>query len=160
MSSATEFRFPAVIKDPDETRSVVLNFYAMCANKWRRNEKFDLAEHVRPTRPTGFAYKVINAAGTSGAREPVWPLAIGRTVPDGSLLWECVAAGDNGLNPITSLQVSASGIDAGTPVVSESVKVLVDYVGGTLGQDHEVKFTPTVAGKPRVARQLVQVRKQ
>jgi len=157
----SEYRFGSVTKDPEETRSVVLSFYSMCVLPWRRNEQFDLNEVIRPIRPTGFAYQA-TTTGTSGIKEPLWPKVLGGTVADGSITWAAVAAGSTGLNAITQIQAEdeTGGLGTLSPLVIESVKVAVDYVGGVVGQDHVVKYTATINGAPRVARQTVQVRRR
>jgi hypothetical protein len=160
MTDSTDYRFRPVTKDPAETRSVTLSFYAMCANFWVANEQFEVSEIVRPPgRPTGFAYQA--SGGTSGAREPAWPRRLGGTVTDGSVTWTAIAAGVNGLLPIEDepqADEETNTLSMGTPIVVESVKVLVDYTGGVDGEDYVVKYTIVVNGKTRVARQLVRVR--
>lgn len=155
------YRFAPVTKDPGETRSVILRFYKVCANFWRPNEIYDATEYVRPTgRGNGYAFQCTQA-GTSGGREPVWPRALGATVVDGSIVWTCTAAAGNGLNEITvASAVPDDGLSVSSPLVTEFSNVLVDYTGGTLGQDYDVVFTVTINGKPRVATQTVKVRKQ
>lgn len=159
MTDSREYRFPPVVKDPDETRSVVLSFYASCANFWRPNEIYDDGEYVRPAgKGNGYAFEC-TTPGTSSSREPVWPTVIGRTVTDGSVVWTCRAALNNGLSEISDPEATApDGISVVTPLVGEYTNLLVDYTGGTLGASYDVKFTVTINGKLRVARQKVKVR--
>ena len=161
MTEYSSYRFPTITKDPEEVRSVILSFYSMCVLTWRRNEIFDADEIARPAgRPTGFAYQ--SSGGTSGIREPVWPRVLGANVVDGSVTWVAIAASTNGLNPITSIvaEDETGGLVALAPIVIESVKVSVDYTGGVVGQNHVVKYTAMINGAPRVARQIVKIRKR
>lgn len=156
-----DFTFPDTQKDPAADKKVTLSFFNDCANFWRANEEFSLNEFIRPTQATGFAYKA-SAAGCSGAREPVWPKAIDSTVADGSVIWTCVAAGANGLSPITSPSGTSdpTGLTIASVSVDENTKILATYQGGSLGQDYDAVFTFTLSSVPRVARQRVQVRKR
>jgi hypothetical protein len=156
----SDFRLPDAIKDPGTDLKVSLEFFGDCANFWRANEECSLNEHVRPTRGTGFAYKA-TVAGLSGSREPVWPKTLDATVTDGSITWTCVAAGTNGLAPITSPSATSdpTGLTISAVAVEESTKILATYQGGSLGQDYEAVFTFTLNGA-RVARQRVLVRKR
>lgn len=156
-----EFRLPDVLKDPAETLSVTLDFFGYCANYWSENEEYSLNEFARPTRATGFAYKA-TTAGCSGAREPIWPRSVDATVPDGSIVWTCAAAGSNGLAPITSPSASSdpTGLTISAVSASENTKILATYSGGELGQDYEAVYSFTLSGKTRIARQLVQIRKR
>jgi hypothetical protein len=158
--SECDFVFDALVKDASESKSVELNLFRWCASFWRPNEQYSNGEYARPTNPTGFAYQ--GTAGTSGSREPVWPRTIDATVSDGSVTWTCKAAGSNGLNSISSpVGVSdPSGLTISDVSVSELTKILATYAGGTLGQDFEAVFTFTLNGVPRVARQLVKIRKR
>lgn len=155
------YTFPAIDKDPAETRKVELNLFGKCANFWRPNEAFALNEHIRPTNSTGYSYEA-TTGGVSGAVEPVWPKAIGATVVDGSVTWTCRAADANGLNAITSPSGASdpTGLTISGVAVSESVKILATYAGGTLHKQYDAVFSFTLNGVTRIARQTVRIRKR
>lgn len=162
-TDATDFRtFQPAAKDPSEDLLVELDLFLWCANFWRANEQVALNEHVRPRRPTGFAYKA-TTAGTTGMREPgYWPRTLGFTVVSGSVTFTAVAAEANGLSPITdpSAVPDPTGLTITSVSASESTKILATYQGGTLDQDYDAVFSFTLNGVPRVARQKVMVRKR
>lgn len=152
----TDYRFDSVEKDPDETLKLVLDWFQECAKFWRPNELYGAGETVRPTVPTGFAYSA--TAGTTGGREPRWPVALGDTVVDGSVTWEAIAADGNGVNELSDEVVTPpDGISAAV-AVSEGTKLAVEYSGGTLDEDYDVVFSVTLDGVTRIARQTVEVR--
>lgn len=154
------FVFDTIQKDPAESKPVELNLFRWCANYWRPNEQFSAAESVRPTTPTGFAYQ--GSGGTSGAKEPRWPLVLGAVVTDGSIVWTCTAAAANGLNAITAPGGTSdpTGLTIGSVSASETTKILATYSGGTEGQDYDAVYTFTLNSVTRVARQRVEIRKQ
>lgn len=158
--SDPEFIFPTIAKDAAESRLVELNFFRWCANYWRPNEQFTPAEYLRPITPTGFAYQ--SGGGTSGPKEPRYPTVVGSTVVDGSQTLTCVAADTNGINALSAPTATSdpTGLTVSSVSVSESTKILATYAGGNLGQDYEAVFSFTLNGVPRVARQLVQIRKR
>jgi hypothetical protein len=159
--SDEEYRLPDALKDPAADSKVTLGFFDDCANFWRPNEEFSSNEFIRPTRATGFSYKA-TTAGCSNAKEPIWPKAVDSTVPDGSVVWTCVAAGSNGLSPITSPSAASdpTGLTISSVSVDENTKILATYQGGSLGQDYDAVFTFTLSGVTRVARQTVRIRKR
>jgi hypothetical protein len=158
--SDLEFVFPPITKDAAESKSVELNFFRWCANYWRPNEQFQGSETIRPLTATGFAYQA--DGGTSGAKEPRWPTALGGTVTDGAITWTCIAASTNGINALSSPSCTSdpTGVTVSAVSASESTKILATYAGGSLGQDYEAVFGFTLNGVPRIARQLVQIRKR
>lgn len=162
-ADATDFRtFPPAVKDPSEDLLVELDLYLWCANFWRANEQVALNEHVRPRRPTGFAYKA-TVAGTTGMREPsYWPRTIGLTVVSGSVTFSTVAAEANGLSPVTDPVAvpDPTGLTMTGVSASESTKIIATYQGGTVERDYDAVFSFTLNGAPRVARQKVMVRKR
>jgi hypothetical protein len=161
--SSSAYRFGVIQKDPAETLKVSLSLFRVCANTWRPNEQYLVAEHVRPTRATGYSYEC-TTAGTSGAREPVWNRSADADMAalDGSVQWTCREAGDNGLNAVSSPSAVSDpiGLTIADVSISESAKILATYSGGTLGQDYDAVFSFTLDGVPRVARQRVEIRKR
>lgn len=154
------YTFRPAVKDPAEDLLVELDLFLWCANFWRSNEQVALNEHVRPRRPTGFAYK--GTAGTTDLREPNWPRILGLTVVSGSVTFTTVAAEANGLSPITDPTAvpDPAGLTIASVSASESTKILATYQGGALDQDYDAVFGFTLNGVPRVARQKVKVRRR
>jgi hypothetical protein len=147
-------------KDPDETLLVSLDLFDMCANFWAPNEQFGTGEYVRPNKATGFSYEC-TTAGTSAAREPVWPTTISATKVDGSITWTCRAASSNGVNAVSSPSATSepTGLTIGSVAASESTKINATYSGGVDGESYDAVFTFTLNGVTRIARQKVPVRK-
>lgn len=158
--SDPDFVFPSISKNEGDSKPVELNLFRWCANYWRANELFPNSETIRPAIATGFAYQ--SAGGTSAAREPIWPKVLGATVLDGSVTWTCVAADTNGINALSAPSGTSepTGLTISSVSASESTKIIATYIGGSLGQDYEAVFSFTLNGVPRVARQLVQIRKR
>lgn len=158
-----DYTFPAFKLDPGDTRKVALNLFRECANFWRANETYGAGEYIRPTRATGFSYQC-TTAGTSGAREPVWPISLGATIPDGSVVWTASAALTNGLQTIQSPTAASDpvGLTISDVSVSEAVLILATYSapGSVPGQSFDAKFTFTLDGVSRVVRQRVEIRKR
>jgi hypothetical protein len=156
----TDFRFPCVeAKDPGETLPVTLSAFGMCAKFWEPNERFELGEYAWPNIPFGFVLECTRA-GWSGAKEPKWKnAAVGEAVEDGSAQFTLrVPDLVNGLQPITLAEaVAPDGITVAGIVISEGTKLLVDYAGGSSGEEYDVVFNLTIAGRIRVARQTVHV---
>lgn len=156
----SEYTFDPVEVDPAGGRKVVLDLFEQCANFWLPNEQFSVAEFVRPPTATGFSYEC-TSAGTSAARAPLWPRTIGVTVADGSVVWTCRAAGDNGVSVISGLSAVSDpiGLTISGLSVNESTKILATYSGVALGQDYDAVYTFALNGVTRVARQAVLGRK-
>ena len=57
---------------------------------WAASTAYAVNDCVSPTSANGYYYKA-TVAGTSDAAEPTWPTALGETVVDGGVTWECVA---------------------------------------------------------------------
>lgn len=159
---ADEYRWGPVVKDPDETLPVVLSAFNLCALFWEPNEEYQLGDIVWPTKPIGYCAEC-TVAGRSGAKEPRWVATADEALPqqDGSVTWTMRHAGSGGISPMTNPEAQApDGIEVQGLVVNEGTKLLVDYVGGVDGEDYEVKFTFQIAGRQRVGRQIVMVRKK
>ena len=159
--SSADLTFETLVKDPAESRPVILNLFRKCANFWRPNEQYATNEFIRPNKATGFSYQA-TTGGTSGAREPLWPKVLAATVTDGSVLWTCTAAGANGLNAISAPSGTSdpTGLTISSVSVSETANILATYSGGTLDQDYDAVFSFTLNGVTRIARQKVEVRKR
>ncbi len=60
------------------------------AAAWVGEQARDLGYLAIPTVSNGRYYEV-TTAGTTGATQPTWPLAVGSTVADGTVVWTCRA---------------------------------------------------------------------
>lgn len=156
-------RFDCVGKDPDEIKPVILNLWNLVAVFWESNEEYAAGEYVWPSKPMGYCAQC-TIAGRSGASEPRWlPTPdVALTKRDGSVEWTMRPPGPNGLSLLGANPVAEAppGIIVAALVVSEGHKLLVDYESGVDGEEYEVKFNFTIAGRARVGRQLVQVRRK
>lgn len=152
---------PDLVKDPAESRTFDVDFYAKCVNGWRPNEEVSAGEYMRPSVPNGFAY-LVTVAGATGTKEPFWPKVIDETVPNGSATFQCKAAGANGINTITSPAVVSdpAGLTVTAVSVQEFRKIRCTVAGGVDGQMYDLVYSFTLDGVPRVARLKVPVRKR
>lgn len=158
-----ELRWPCATKDPEETLGVELDLFPLCATYWISNEQHDVGDFVWPTRPNGYVYEC-TVAGRTGRLEPRWGTTADAAMPalDGSVQWTTRRGLLQGVSAVTGSPVATApaGLTASAVVVNESTKLLVDYTGGTLDADYEVKFTFVISGRTRIGRQLVYVRKK
>lgn len=171
-----DLRWPAVTKDPGETRSVVLDAFGLCAQFWEPNEWYDTGDYAWPLgavdgNAKGGGYVAeCTTAGRSGFVEPNWDGVVDRTIDpngqtlsrrDGSVTWTMRRLQLAGISEIESASVTDdAGITVSEPIVSEAHKLLVDYSGGTDGEDYEVQFQFVIGGRTRIGRQTVQARKK
>jgi hypothetical protein len=59
---------------------------AAVAAAWKPQTAYVAGAYVQPVPPNGHTY-VATVAGTSGQNQPVFPLTVGASVPDGSVTW-------------------------------------------------------------------------
>lgn len=185
----SDFRWLPVTKDPDEVRSVELSLFGLCATFWSPNELYETGEIVWPVLdidevsedgtetirvPSGIGYCFeAGAGGRSGPTQPrFWnadktsaAVSVGANLAklDGSVPWICRAATAGGINAASLADPSyvvPDPLTVNAILVNESVKLLVDYGGGTLDEDHEVVFRFLIAGRLRIGRQVVRIRKE
>lgn len=71
--------------DPTYVRDI------MTSAVWQAVTPYAAYQYVRPTEPNGYQYACIDG-GRTGGDEPAWPTAVGNTVSDGDIVWQCVAA--------------------------------------------------------------------
>lgn len=174
---ADDFRWAPCTKDPEEDLPVVLNLFGLCAHFWEPNEEYELGDIVWPvvTDENGYISGIgycfeATQAGRSGSRQPKFAKADGTVTVavdaalaklDGSVEWTCRAPSSGGFDVASNPVATApDGITVSAVSVNESMKLLVDYSGGTAYEDYEVKFAVDIAGRQRIGRQLVQVRPQ
>lgn len=177
---ADDFRWAPCTKDPDETKPVALSLFGLCANFWLPNEEFQAGDIVWPVvtdsdgnvSGIGFCFEA-GATGRTGPKQPKFANGDGTTASvaldatlarlDGSIPWICRAPGAGG---ISAASLDATPYDAPDGIfisgitVNENTKLLVDYAGGVLEEDYEVAFRFLIAGRLRVGRQVVRVRKE
>lgn len=140
-------------KRSDETIPLRFDWFPLVAQFWEPGVIYAANAYVRPTSPTGFAYRRV-ANGLSGGAEPSWPTEPGLTVVDGDGDWECVIAGSNGLTAIPSspvVAVSPSGLTLGAPALFDyrgpNCGVAVQCSGGTDGVRYSVTCQITVGSE-------------
>lgn len=78
-----------------ENLPIQIDLTDFCESRWNNQRGagiYRLNDVVRPTEPnrTGYEYKATQA-GQVGVVEPDWPIVIGESVTDGSVIWECQA---------------------------------------------------------------------
>jgi hypothetical protein len=54
-----------------------------------RNTAYAVGDRVTPASPNGFAYECTTAGTSHATTEPTWPLIVGKTVTDGTVVWKC-----------------------------------------------------------------------
>lgn len=79
---------------------------------WIASTAYSLSDIRKPSQPNrnGFRYRV-TTAGTTGSSEPTWPLELGATVTDGSVIWTCDDI-EEGWYPIQSISGTTVKMDA------------------------------------------------
>jgi hypothetical protein len=178
---ADEFRWAPCTKDPEETKPVALSLFGLCASFWEPNEEKQEGDIVWPVvtdadgnvSGIGYCFEA-GATGRTGPKQPKFAsgdgttasVALDATLPklDGSVPWICRAPGAGGISAVTldatPSEVSPAGLVVSGIVVNENTKLFVDYQAGTLDEDYEVAFRFIIAGRLRIGRQLVRVRKE
>lgn len=144
MNSCTPHEAPTLRQHPASVLPVVFDFAERgLAQRWAPGREFSGTYRVRPISPTGFEYEA-TTGGQTGRKEPIWPLVIGQTVTDGSVVWTCRAVSTASLSATVS-NVAWSA-DAGLTISSESLqgqsaRALVS--GGAEGQTYRVTAEAT-----------------
>jgi hypothetical protein len=158
MSCADAGTAPTLRMPAGDEAPVEIDLFDYCARRWHPNEHYDEDEIIRPSVANGYALKAKNA-GDSGANEPLWGSTLGKIVRDGSVNWELIEAGTNGIDEATSPQVnvSPSGLSVEGLGISESRKLIAVYKGGSAGTTYTVTFTFQVNGLTRTLRHKVSV---
>jgi hypothetical protein len=117
---------------------------------WDNSEAVALGVSRRPTTPTGYRYEVTTAGTTHASVEPTWPVIIGSTISDGTVVWTCVAE-ERDVNEITlalssgdlDTNVAGAGLNIGTQALSGTsndiaihirVENAIPTVSSTIGQ--------------------------
>ena len=85
---------------------------------WVVETEYSLEDYRVPTTDNGMCYEC-TTAGTSGLTEPVWSIAVGQTVGDGTVTWTCR---EKEASPAAlSVELDASGL-GGAPLKDVWVK--------------------------------------
>lgn len=158
------YTFPDLIKDAGDTIPFRLEFAGTpeVVQYWPADQQVAANEYCRPLTPNGHAYQAQNA-GRTASEEPAWPETLGGTVVDGEVTWVCVESETNGFNLVaspTAVTEPATGLSVDSVTVEEGTSIVGDYAGGEYGQDFDVTFSFTIAGRARKARQRVLIRKK
>lgn len=102
---------------------------------WTVATAISLGTSRRPTTPTGYRYEATTAGTTHASVQPTWPLVIGSTVADGTVVWTCVAE-ERDVNEITlalssgdlDTNVAGASLDIGTEVESGTGNAITLYI--------------------------------
>lgn len=130
-------------QDPGEALDYSVEFAAHCARLREPDTSYPLNTRVRPVRANGYQYNA-STGGRSGTNEPRWPVTVGGTVQDGSVVWTCEAinAASQSRAVSSTAWVGDAGLTIGTPTLS-GTKATALISAGTLGQRYLVRVTAT-----------------
>lgn len=119
---------------------------------WRASTEYGPTEFVRPRIANGFEYEATNP-GQSDAYEPRWPVTIGETVVDGSLVWTCRDFGTEASDTIEAVSVvSLDGELTIGRVQFIGMQAIFEVSGGVAGNVHDIEVTIiTTAGETDAA---------
>lgn len=100
---------------------------------------YDVGAVVQPTTENGFTYLCTTAGTTSATSnatfEASWPVVIGNTVADGSVVWTCIegfnAWGEWDKYP-PSIQTKTSGTGGDVQIIGGTLMTLLDFSGTTV----------------------------
>lgn len=153
--------FGTVAKHPGERLTLELNFFPNLADFWEPGEIYRIGDVARSLLPNGFAHRALTD-GTSQNREPQWVRQQGGITPDGSVSWETIAAGNNGVDIIVAASATpAAGITVPIPVTWDGALAKVTVEGGSVGADYPLECQVTTQrGAILVGILEVQVRKR
>lgn len=121
-------------KTPGEVIVVVAKWGAFLEYLWQDRFRHQPGSFVRPLKCNGFEYEC-TTPGYTGRCEPRWPLQIGDTVQDGSVIWTCRAYDDQATDAIDSTTWT---VPAGLTKGAEATDLLntkVELSGGTVGEN-------------------------
>jgi len=103
-------------KSEAEVAHIIAKWGRFLEYQWQEMVEQGLSSYVRPTKHNGFEYECTTAGYTSSV-QPVWPLTIGDTVADGSVVWTCRAYDVNATDKLSSVAWTVpAGLTAGTVV--------------------------------------------
>lgn len=124
-------------QDPQDELDYRANFIGHCIRYREENTAYGLGAVVEPLATTGFQYRATTAGRTSKS-EPRWPVIVGQTVKDGSVVWTCEQPDGASLQrTLSSTTWTGTGLTIGTPADASTESVAL-ISGGTLGQTYEV----------------------
>lgn len=102
---------------------------------WVANTAYILGQDVQPTVSNGKRYEVTTAGTSDASTEPTWPVTIGDTVTDGTVVWTCKGA--KHATSEVKLALSSVGLDTavagaalnlGTSISSGSANAVAIYI--------------------------------
>jgi len=132
-------------KDPADKLDYAVDFEGAITNRVMRGRNYSLTMRVRPSKATGYEYEC-TTAGQTGWREPKFPMTIGATVVDGSVVWTCRALSNASLSTTVASTPtwSAPGLTlSGETLIGQRAIAYIE--GGEDGQDYSIVVTATMA---------------
>lgn len=137
-------------KHPDATLDYAVDFEEECARLWSRLTDFQAGERIRVFtggKAVGFEFEP-TTPGRSGVRAPVFPSAVGDTVPDGSVVWTCRAISSASLLRTISGTPTWELDDDAVTISDERVsnfKGIADLAGGEDDEDYVFTVSATTS---------------
>lgn len=145
MSTANRIPEAEFEQDPADVLDYAVDFSAECVRYRLPDTTYALNTCVRPAKATGMQYRA-TTAGRSGTEEPRWPVTVGQTVQDGSVVWTAEAATTASLvrQVQSATWVPDTGLTASNPTTdADACAASANISGGVLGQSYLVRVAMT-----------------
>jgi hypothetical protein len=112
-------RFDDIEEQIENLTGVKIARITIGSTTWQINGKYEPEEHVSPTVPNGFIYRVRDILRFSNITEPVWPTNVGDTIVDKDIVWRCkyLERQCDPLNPLLPIIPPRATWQAGAPYV-------------------------------------------
>lgn len=94
--------------------------------EWVASTAYALNDMVQPTTPNGYRYKCTTAGTSSGTEPASWPLTVGSTVNDGTVVWTNISP----KHEITEVTIALAAVDLDTNTPGGALSLGNTILGG------------------------------